>query len=107
MLGSGSLVKVRCPKTKCPHHNLNTPWAVYIGGADTGRLRLQRCRSPFCKKPCHVRGWLDNESVTYNNGKPICNWSWSCGYFAPNTRIIAWCKESSCLNFHDGFTLIT
>ena len=108
MLGAGSEVKVRCPFSSCVHHNKDTPWVIKTPGDPVGRMRIHRCPSPFCKHPCHIRApWMDAENVVYANGKPVCNLAWCCGYIAPKTRIVAWCKESSCANHSNGFIIIS
>ena len=108
MLGAGSIVKVRCPLSSCQHHNSETPWIITIPGEESGRLRIHRCPSPVCKHPCRIRApYMDSDSVVYANGKPVCNWTWCCAYFAKRTRIVAWCKESSCANYKNGFIIVS
>jgi hypothetical protein len=107
ILGPGSMVKVRCSVSWCVHHLPKVPWVVSVPGEEAQRLRIHRCQSPMCKNPCRVRGpHMDSEHVKYNNGDPVCNWTWCCAYFAPGTKIVAWCKESGCAQSKEGFTLI-
>jgi len=108
MLGAGSIVKVRCARSSCAHHLPASPWIVHVSGAESERLRVHRCPSPLCKNPCQIRApHMQSDQVKYDNGKPVCNWTWCCGYFAPGTRIVAWCKESSCVNYAKGFTIVS
>lgn len=107
-LAPGSYLVVRCTKSNCAHHQRESGWtaSTVLPGAIQPKGKLLLCNSDFCLRPWNLASEVDADTrPNYDDGRPVCGRPWAYGKISSGSRVIIWCKQSTCANHANGFIL--